>query len=155
MNQTNQDLLSMLDLEVAQIIVKESCNSNLMIAGAIFLIMILCYYFLNETKHKKIIKILKLVEKKPDYQNLLLGSGKIKDWLCYCNKSFAYMTELEIASYLRNKRMHNLADFIESSNSLKYQSMSCENTFNNILVSNAITEIKNIKNGKSVFKNKL
>jgi hypothetical protein len=155
MNMKNQDLLSMLDLEAAQIIVNQSNNSNFIITGAIFLIIILCYYFFIETRHKKIIKILKLVEKKPDYQNLLLGRGKIKDWLCYCNKSFAYMTELEIASSLRNKRMHNLADFIEASNNLKYQYKFCETTFNNILVSNAITEIENIKNGKSVFKNKL
>lgn len=155
MNMKDQDLLSMLDLEAAQILVKKSCNSNLLIAGAIFLIIILCYYFCIETRQKKIIKILKIVEKKPDYQNLLLGMRKIKDWLCYCNKSFAYMTELEIASFLRNKRMHDLAAYIEALNNLKYQYKSCDTTLNNILVSNVITEIENIKNGKSVFKNNL
>lgn len=155
MNLKNQDLLSLLDLEAASILVNESGKKNLLIVGAIFLIIIMCYYLFVESKHKKIIKILHLVEKKPDYQNVLLGRGKLKDWLCNCNSGFAYMTELEIGHFLRTNRMSHLANFIEASNSLKYQDSSCNNTFNNILVSNAITEIKNIKNGKSVFKIKL
>jgi hypothetical protein len=155
MNLKNQDLLSLLDLEAASILVNKSGKKNLLIVGAIFLIMIMCYYLFIESKHKKIIKILNIVEKKPDYQNLLLGRRKLKDWLCSCNNGFAYMTELEIGNFLRSNRMNHLAIFIEASNSLKYQDKSCETTFNNILVSNAITEIKNIKNGKSVFKIKL
>ncbi len=150
-----QDLLSILDLEAAQILVKESKCYNLLLIGAIFLILILCYYCFIETRQKKIIKILKLVEKKPDYLNLLLGRSQFKDWLCYINIDFAYMTEIEIASFLRIKGLPALADFIESSNNIRYQQQFLETNFSNILVSNAIAEIKNIKNAKSIFKIKL
>jgi hypothetical protein len=152
MNHQNQELLGMLDLEAAHIIIEETDIYNLLILGAIFLIMILCYYLLVETKQKKIIKILKLVEKNPNKQNLLLGKSKLKEWLCSFNQDFASMTELEIANNLRSKSMNNLADLTVAYSNFKYQYNFCETNFNNILVSNAITEIKNIKNGKSVFK---
>lgn len=151
----NQELLCMLDLQAAPIILNRSPNHVFLIMGAIFFIIILCYYFFIKTKYKNIIKILKLVEKKPNYQNLILGQRKFKDWLCYFNIGFSYMTEMEIAKFLRSNGLPSLADFIESSNNIKYQCRVLETNFSNILVTNAITEIKNIKNAKSIFKIKL
>jgi hypothetical protein len=155
MNVNNQDIISLLDLEAAQIIAIKSSNNILLILGAIFLITILCYYFSIASRQKQIIKILKIAEIKSDSQNLLLAYSKFKDWLSICDKRFLFLTELEIAQFLRANNMHALANFVEISNNIKYQSGTYQAGFSYIFVPDVINEIKNIKNAKTVFKIKL
>jgi hypothetical protein len=153
--QSKQDLLAQLDLEPAQLIIIRSNLGYLLIIGAIFLILILCYYFSDVRKKNQIIKILKLVEKKPNKIHLILGLAELKSWLSFFDVNYAAMTELETAKLLRIKNMFAMANYFEATTDYKYQYRFDETNFSNILVSKLIAEIKYLKNAKSVLKIKL
>lgn len=119
-----QQLIESLDTTASDFIVKETVNyNNYIIIGVILISLLICYYFFYLIFRKKIIisKIINKLKTSNDKIYINRFSQAIKDLIFDYDKQIYYLTELEIADLLENKKLVNLASFFRNVNDLRYQ----------------------------------
>ena len=119
-----QQLIESLDTTASDFIVKETVNyNNYIIIGVILISSLICYYFFYLIFRKKIIisKIINKLKTSNDKIYINRFYQAIKDLIFDYDKQIYYLTELEIADLLENKKLVNLASFFRNVNNLRYQ----------------------------------
>jgi len=119
-----QQLIESLDTTASDFIVKEAVNyNNYIIIGVILISSLICYYFFYLIFRKKIIisKIINKLKTSNDKIYINRFSLAVKDLISDYDKQIYYLTELEIADLLENKKLVNLASFFRNVNNLRYQ----------------------------------